>query len=328
MKLDGPDRTALVLFLAAYLVLGVVMGHLLELAVYRVSTEGLVAAERPGPALLVLAVFGVGGLWGALRSLSWQLRMTRRVTAVVRARQRALPGAVLAAVARAQLGGRVDLISDNEPFSMTYGLLAPRVVLTTGLVDVLSADELRAVLEHERYHLTHLDPLKAVVARVAERGLFYLPALGGLRHLYLGNRELAADRQALSWSGSRALAGALYKVAAAPGWVRGAAASLGGHELLEARVSQIETGRCRISGVSWRAWALSAPGLGLLAWAVAGGVAALGGLGPVVHSALRIPHAHSLGVLVASTCAAFWGWAAATAYRRMFRPPASSTMEM
>ncbi len=56
--------------------------------------------------------------------------------------------------------------------------------------------------------------------------------------------ELAADRRAVLTCGRRPLVGALLKVVRGPEWNElHMAASLGGHELLDARVAQLETGR-------------------------------------------------------------------------------------
>jgi Peptidase family M48 len=47
-------------------------------------------------------------------------------------------------------------------------VLRPRVVVSQGLLERLSDAELRAVLEHEGYHVANLDPLKLVVLRVRD----------------------------------------------------------------------------------------------------------------------------------------------------------------
>ena len=59
--------------------------------------------------------------------------------------------------------------------------MTPRVAVSRGLVEATSADELRAVIEHERYHVRNLDPLKIVLTRSLSAALFLLPALNALR---------------------------------------------------------------------------------------------------------------------------------------------------
>ncbi len=100
------------------------------------------------------------------------------------------------------------------------------------------------MLEHERYHVCNLDPLKMLVLRTLSATLFFLPVLSSLRARYVTGCELAADRRAVLTCGRRPLVGALLKVVRGPEWNElHMAASLGGHELLDARVAQLETGR-------------------------------------------------------------------------------------
>lgn len=61
-------------------------------------------------------------------------------------------------------------------FALTYGVLRPRVLASTGLAATLSDAELAAVLAHEREHLRGRDPLKKVLARAIPARHFYLPA--------------------------------------------------------------------------------------------------------------------------------------------------------
>jgi beta-lactamase regulating signal transducer with metallopeptidase domain len=121
--------------------------------------------------------------------------------------------------------------------------LTPRVAVSRGLVEATSADELSAVIEHERYHVRNLDPLKIVLTRSLSAALFFLPALNALRARYVADCELAADRHAIAQCGDRSLAGALLKVIRGPSWNDlSVAASIGGPDLLDVRVLQLETG--------------------------------------------------------------------------------------
>jgi hypothetical protein len=72
----------------------------------------------------------------------------------------------------------------------------------------------------------------------------FLPALDSLRVRYVAARELAADRRALTLCGRRLLAGARLKVVRGPDWSElEVGAAIGGPELLDVRVAQLETGR-------------------------------------------------------------------------------------
>jgi Zn-dependent protease with chaperone function len=198
------------------------------------------ASMLPALVVFVLVMAGVG--LGA-RSLSRQLLASRRLAHYVSARAAAAPDALLCLAARAGLQGRVMLVDAPEPFSFVYGVLTPRVAVSQGLLEATSADELDAVIEHERYHVRNMDPLKIVLTRSLSAALFFLPALGALRARYVTDCELAADRQAVARCGDRPLAGALLKVIRGPTWNDlSVAAALGGPDLLDVRVLQLETG--------------------------------------------------------------------------------------
>ncbi len=135
------------------------------------------------------------------------------------------------------------LVDAVEWFSFTYGALTPRVAISQGLLKGISSDELAAVLEHEGYHVRNLDPLKALVGRALTATFLFLPALSALKSRYVAARELAADRRAVRRCGRIPLAAALLKVVRGPDW-RGLemAAAIGGRELLDIRVAQLESG--------------------------------------------------------------------------------------
>jgi Zn-dependent protease with chaperone function len=63
-----------------------------------------------------------------------------------------------------------------DSFSFVYGVMTPRVAVSRGLLERATGDELRAVLEHERYHVRNIDPLKAAIVRVLSEALFHSPA--------------------------------------------------------------------------------------------------------------------------------------------------------
>ena len=153
------------------------------------------------------------------------------------------PPGLLRAVRAAGLGDRVVLAGDAASFSFVYGLLAPRVVLSAGLLGRLSDAELRATLEHERYHVVNLDPLKAATLRVLAAPLTWVPGSVSLLGSYLTDRELAADRQAIAVCGARPLAGALFQTLGGPEWADlDTVAPLAGYSALDGRLRQLETG--------------------------------------------------------------------------------------
>lgn len=249
-RIDTADRSFLLfagLVVAPYVLLFLVACGLLSIFGTRFAEHGLGALTagrgdlRPAAVVVVLLTVATAL---ALRSLRHQLRSTRRLAERVRSLALPVPDTLAEAVATAGLAGRVDLLDADDPFSFAYGPFAPRVVVSRGLLASAEPPELVAVLEHERYHVRRLDPLKVVLARAASKAYFFLPALGGLRRRYAAASELAADRQAMTACGRGALAGALYRVVRGPDWDElSTAAAIGGPELLDVRVTQIESGQ-------------------------------------------------------------------------------------
>lgn len=197
-----------------------------------------------------------------------------------------LPDELALTASEVGLGGRVVLLDAPERFSFAYGVLTPRVAVSRGLLQGVSDEELRAVLEHERYHVCNLDPLKVVFVQALSAAFFFLPALDSLRARYLAGRELAADRRAVRACGRRPLASALLKVVRGPDWseLEGVAA-IGGPELLDVRVAQLETGiQPKLSTLSITRATVSLVGAALFAATFLAAVLSFGGLAAVYRA--------------------------------------------
>jgi Zn-dependent protease with chaperone function len=241
--LDGANRSflafmALVALAGAYAVCGALEKTLAPLVLGQLPDRPLSLLAALPFATLMVASLVFGGL-----SLARQLIATRRLASRIQAIGEALPDRLAGVALEAHLTGRVTLIDTPELFSFVYGLLTPRVAVSRGLLENTSAAELRAVLEHERYHVTNLDPLKILLTRSLSATFFLLPALSRLRKRYEMHRELAADRRATEICGHRPLAGALLKTMRAPRWYEPSEtpiAPVGGSELLSLRVAQLE----------------------------------------------------------------------------------------
>jgi beta-lactamase regulating signal transducer with metallopeptidase domain len=235
---------------------------------------------------LLFVVLVAVGLALAGRSLVRQVLASRRLACRVRGLTRVLPDRLARAVIQAGLGGRVVLLDAPESFSFVYGVLTPRVAISRGLLEATSDEELRAVLEHERYHVCNLDPLKVMLVRSLSTALFFLPALDSLHARYVAGRELAADRRAVTACGRRPLAAALLKVVRGPEWSElEVAVSIGGPELLNIRVAQLETGsEPRLQGFSIARAMLSLLGTASFVVTFLASVSSFGGPAAVYHA--------------------------------------------
>jgi Zn-dependent protease with chaperone function len=251
MRLDRANRSFLAfvgvaLLFGTTVLCGAIGGVLVPLSLARLSHGGLLELWRDRGSLLtplfLFALIALGLGLGA-HALARQALASRVLSRRVRALAGTAPEALVQAARQAGLAGRVVFVDAADSFSFVYGLMTPRVAVSRGLLERATGEELRAVLEHERYHVRNIDPLRAAIVRVLSEALFFLPALDSLRARYVAGRELAADRRAVALCGRRPLAGALLKVVRGPVWSEQAgAAALSSPELLDVRLLQLETG--------------------------------------------------------------------------------------
>ncbi len=189
----------------------------------------------------------------ALASAVWQIAATHHLIHGLLRRRVAAPDSV-AATAHAVGIAALDLVEDGRPLAFCYGFVHPRVCLTTGMLDLLNADELRAVLLHEAHHVVSRDPLKILVSRALGIGLFFLPAAQDLRDRYLVGKEIAADASAAHTVRSELpLASALLKLLShGGGTLPSTVAAIGAFNLTEERIQRMVRGapaeRARLDG--------------------------------------------------------------------------------
>lgn len=197
-----------------------------------------------GAVTLVLASavagFTTGG-WVAVRAAAG----SRALLTMIRSADHSVPPVVQEQAVALGCADRLDVIETSEPFAVTYGLIRPRILVSTGLAAALAPAEIGAILAHEREHLRNRDPLRLLAVRLFAAWSCYLPASRWLADSVALRRELTADLAASRRAGRSVLAGALLKIASAPTCPAVAAAGAAGQRpgSLEARVTQLEAGR-------------------------------------------------------------------------------------
>lgn len=150
------------------------------------------------------------------------------------------------------------VIEHAAPYAFCVGGRHRRIIVTTGLLDTLSAAELDAVLAHELAHLRQRHHLALLGCRALSATLS--PAFPAFRHMMVDVRlfaELCADDSARSRVGSRPLKNALATLACAPAPTGALAAS--GNDVLT-RLRRLDEAPRRL-GYATRA----AAGLGISA---------------------------------------------------------------
>lgn len=153
--------------------------------------------------------------WGgaALLSLGWLAVVGRadrswlRYTRITRATLRRLDGRVANGVA---------VLDDDRPQAWTVGLLRPTIIVTTALRAQLTANELAAVIAHERAHQAARDPLWSAALDAVRAGFGWLPWIQSWTAAAYSLRELAADAVATDgYRRTNDLSSAILKLAQA-----------------------------------------------------------------------------------------------------------------
>jgi Zn-dependent protease with chaperone function len=232
-------------------------------------------------AVMVVAGSGLCAVAGALRVAWRSARGHRALRRLLCSAGRPRPPRVEAVAGRLGIADRVDVVATGEAFAVTYRLLRPRILLSTGLVGALDEPEMVAVLVHERYHLRRRDPARLLAARLLAGYGWFLPLLAWWARRMALRRELAADRAATTGAGVAAVAGVLLKLAERPAPVAVAAVNPTGD--LPARIAQLEgqppVRRVRLGWWLASATAVNLGGLSAAAVCCAGlGVAMTGGM--------------------------------------------------
>lgn len=141
-----------------------------------------------------------------------QVTGQRHLEKVLSARRCKLDQHTQQMVSRLRAEGRIVATADTAVYAFCSGLIQPRVYLSQGLLDLLTAEEIEAVLRHELHHVTQRDPLRFFASRVSRRLAVVFPVLAALDDRVRINAELTADRATLAVMPLEALAGALIKV--------------------------------------------------------------------------------------------------------------------
>lgn len=208
---------------------------------------------------LALVAFALASALGCTRALLVYRREQRLLGALPLER---IEAGELAELATSAGAPQLYVTPARRPVAFCFGLLRPRVVLTSGLLDRLNPDEQAAVVWHEAQHARVREPLRCLLARLAVSTFFWIPALADLLERYLLTKEIAADRVATGRTSRRALAGALHEVIAQPTF----AGTIGFADVAAARVDRLFDQEAKLPPLFRPArLILSATGLSLLA---------------------------------------------------------------
>lgn len=163
--------------------------------------------EEVGWFCLTAAVLG-GSVWAA--SIFRGIRASARSVRYIRGCQE-----ISRRVSLPHEPAPIWVIDRTEPFLILAGLFHPRLVISQGVVDSLTPEQLAAALEHERAHWTSRDNLKRLVLLLTPGLLPCFRGFDRLEKTWVRFTEWAADDLAVAGDSqlSLALAGALVRVA-------------------------------------------------------------------------------------------------------------------
>ncbi|HEX6383245.1 MAG TPA: M56 family metallopeptidase [Anaerolineae bacterium] len=184
---------------------------------------------------VLIAILLYGG--GALLRHLWQTH--RFVSSLRVATKSALPPRLIPLCTRLDLFDQVMMLDTPARLAFCYGILQPRICLSTGLVQALTDNELTAVLLHEDYHRRHYDPLRTLLANALATILFFMPVVAEWRERFLTSAELAADGHAVCLAGRLPLAGALHKLLTHPQAVHLPAPGVSSFSTTEVRIAYL-----------------------------------------------------------------------------------------
>jgi len=109
-------------------------------------------------------------------------------------------------------GSEVKIVDEARPFAFTVGFFRPVIYISKRLLETLSAEELRAVIIHEKYHKTNNHPRLLLAIDAIYNFLFFLPVIKNIVHYIYIELELRADRASLSSVSKHSLISAIVKI--------------------------------------------------------------------------------------------------------------------
>lgn len=139
------------------------------------------------------------------------------------------------------LSNQVTILKQQKPQAFCFGVINPKIYLSTGLISLMSDVELKVILRHEKYHVDHNDPLVFILATLVESLFPFFPVISEFIRVYRTDREVKADNHAMRTIEDRySLTEILKKLVSGETTVRPAfIASILSEDILEARIQSI-----------------------------------------------------------------------------------------
>ncbi len=195
-------------------------------------------------ALPLIASFGILLLIliGVVSALI-QILHSRQIVKRYLVKQIPIPHSVQAIATGLGLCDKVVIVKHNKKLSFCFGMIQPKICLSTGLLRTLTTDELKAVLLHESYHVKNHDPLKILLSKTARLMLFFIPTVKEMHQYYVLSKEIAADATAVRMGKRQSLKQVLAKLLESNQPQLGIVAALANTDDLEKRILHLTNQR-------------------------------------------------------------------------------------
>ncbi|WP_098747782.1 M56 family metallopeptidase [Paenibacillus sp. EZ-K15] len=106
-------------------------------------------------------------------------------------------------------GTEIIVVQVNAFVALTIGLLRPKIVVSTTVLEMFNDKEVKAILLHERYHCRNYDGLKTFFSTLLADAFGYLPIVKPILRYYQTWQELFADRFAIRQMGTELYLGSV-----------------------------------------------------------------------------------------------------------------------
>lgn len=161
------------------------------------------------------------------------------------------------------LQNKVFLFKDKNPKAVCIGLRSPKIYFSTKMISLMTIDELRVIIIHEKHHLEQHDSLIMVFVTILQTLFPFFPLISDLIKKYKVDREINADKKAIEYIGSSSVISVLKKLLSFPTHVTNFTSAIGDYDTLEQRI-RVLTNQKTKNQITIKRTALSVITLGIL----------------------------------------------------------------
>jgi Zn-dependent protease with chaperone function len=154
--------------------------------------------------LAILAILFTGGFLFTVRVLVTYIKTRKRINKLVVLKTNKNFLKLQSLLGNMSLkSSQIIVVETREHIALNYGLIRPKIVLSSGLIKDLSKKELEAVILHELYHQKRSHVLLFLLAETSRSLLFFVPVIGTLVNNIKLKSEIRADDYAAEFQGTK-----------------------------------------------------------------------------------------------------------------------------